>query len=236
MEDATTHANDALQLGEDMGSDTLRAWAHTYLALIGIQGRDMDGVDAHIEVADAIFQAKGNPAGVGNVLWLKAFAGLLRVDDGDETDPAALQLLSDTAQIVVEAARVGGDRNLLGHTLWIAGEVSRLRGDVEAAREQVAEGTHALYELGNHYCLGHNLLYAAGVALLEDDGAKAATLMSASQSLRARLGVAGSPLENHYAERIRADLERSLDEESLEAAWAEGQRLAIATAVGLATS
>ncbi len=236
MEDATTHANDALQLGEDMGSDTLRAWAHTYLALIGIQGRDMDGVDAHIEVADAIFQAKGNPAGVGNVLWLKAFAGLLRVEDAEETDPAALQLLSDTAQIVVEAARVGGDRNLLGHTLWIAGEVSRLRGDVEAAREQVAEGTHALYELGNHYCLGHNLLYAAGVALLEDDAAKAATLMSASQSLRARLGVAGSPLENHYAERIRADLERSLDEESLEAAWAVGQRLAIATAVGLATS
>jgi hypothetical protein len=35
---------------------------------------------------------------------------------------------------------------------------------------------------------------------------------------------------------IRLDVERSLDEESLEAAWVEGQRLATATAVGPATS
>ena len=236
MEEATTHASDALALGEEMGSDTLRAWAHAYLALIGIQDRDLEGVDEHIEVADAIFQSKGNLAGIGNALWLKAFAGLLRVDVTGKGDAEELQRLSEAAQIVVEAARQSGDRNLLGHTLWIAGEASRLRGDIDAAREQVAEGTLALYELGNHYCLGHNLLYAAGVALLDDEVAKAATLMSASLSLRARLGVPGSPLETHYAERIRTDIERLLDEESLEAATEEGQRLAIATAVGLATA
>jgi non-specific serine/threonine protein kinase len=236
MEEARAHANDALQLGENMGSDTLIAWAHTYLALIGIQGRSMEGVDGHIDAADAIFQAKGNLAGIGNVLWLRASAGVLRVDGEEEGDPEELQRLSEMARVVVEAARQGGDRNLLGHTLWIAGEASRLLGDVETAREQVAEGTRALYELGNHYCLGHNLLYAAGIAVLEDDVRKAATLLSASQSLRARLGVPGSPLETHYAERVRADIEEVLDERSLEAAWEEGQRLAVATAVGLATS
>jgi predicted ATPase/class 3 adenylate cyclase len=236
MEEARAHANDALQLGENMGSDTLIAWAHTYLALIGIQGRSMEGVEGHIDAADAIFQAKGNLAGIGNVLWLRAFAGVLRVDGEEERDPEELQRLSEMARVVVEAARQGGDRNLLGHTLWIAGEASRLLGDVETAREQVAEGTRALYELGNHYCLGHNLLYAAGIAVLEDDVRKAATLLSASQSLRARLGVPGSPLETHYAERVRADIEEALDERSLEAAWEEGQRLAVATAVGLATS
>jgi non-specific serine/threonine protein kinase len=236
MEEAKGHANDALQLGESMGSDTLIAWAHTYLALIGIQGRNMEGVDRHIDAADAIFQAKGNLAGVGNVLWLRTFAGVLRVEGDDERDPEELQRLSEMAQVVVEAARQGGDRNLLGHTLWIAGEASRLLGDVEAAREQVAEGTRALYELGNHYCLGHNLLYAAGIAVLEDDVRRAAKLLSASQSLRARLGVPGSPLEAHYAEQVRADIEEGLDEQSLEAAWEEGQRLAVATAVGLATN
>jgi len=236
MDEARAHANDALRLGEEMGSDTLRAWAHTYLALIGIQSRETEGVYEHIEVADAVFQAKGNLAGTANTLWLKAFAGLLRVETEGVEDPEELEGLSEMAQVVVESARQNGDRNLLGHTLWIAGEASRLRGDIEAAREQVAEGTLALYELGNQYCLGHNLLFAAGVAMLEDEPAKAATLMSASQSLRARLGVSGSPLETHYAERVRAEIEVALDEQDLDMAWDEGQRLAIATAVGLATS
>jgi hypothetical protein len=40
----------------------------------------------------------------------------------------------------------------------------------------------------------------------------------------------------HYAERVRADIESALDEESLHTAWEEGQRLAVATAVGLATN
>jgi predicted ATPase/class 3 adenylate cyclase len=236
MEEASAHANDVLQLATEMRSDTLIAWAHTYLALIGIQGRTMEGVDQHIDTADALFQAKGNLAGIGNVLWLRAFAGVLRVDREGTRDPEELQRLSEMTRVVVEGARQGGDRNLLGHTLWIAGEVSRLLGDIEAAREQVAEGTRALYELGNHYCLGHNLLYAAAVAVLEGDVAKGATLLSASQSLRARLGVPGSPLEVYYAERVRADIESTLDEESLHTAWEEGQRLAVATAVGLATN
>ncbi|GMQ84501.1 MAG: hypothetical protein BMS9Abin07_0065 [Acidimicrobiia bacterium] len=234
MEEAETHATRALDLAEAMGSDTLQAWAHTYLALIGILGLNIAMADDHLDSAEPIFQGKGNLAGIGYVMWVRAFVGLLRLGDDEATTTEDSWVL-ETMQIVVEGARRRGDRNLLGHTLWTSAEVARLGGDTETAWAQNAEASAALYELGNHYCLAHNLLSAAGIALSGDEVAKAATLLSASHSLKERLGVTGPPLEIEWSERVRADIEQHLDEAAFAEAWEQGQRLAIAAVVGLAT-
>lgn len=235
MEEAAGHAKQVLEIADTVNSDTLRAWAHTYLALIGTLGVDLEAVEEHLDIANGLFQARGNPAGIGNVLWLRSFLSLLQHDLGVTASAGDLDELWESMEVVVEGARQSGDRNLLGHTLWTSAWAARLRGDLDRAQIQSAEGTQALYELGNHYCLSHNLLFAGHIAMMDDEPEKAATLLSASHSIKERLGVTGSPLDQEFAGRLRASIELVMDQTTLNEAWEEGQRLAVATAVGLAT-
>ncbi len=235
MDEAEVHGARALELAESIGSDTLAAWAHTYLALLRALAIDPDPMEPHLATADTVFQAKGNVAGVGSVVWLRAFATLIATDLGTLASRPDLDALTKHMNAVVAGARQGGDRNLLGHTLWTSAWAARLKGDYETAHRESAEGTQALYELGNQYCLAHNLLFAGYIAHEEGDPGRAVTLLSASDSIKDRLGVTGTPLDIEYARRLRESTSARLDAPVFAAAWEEGQRLAIATAVGLAT-
>ena len=236
LAEARAHATRALEIASEIGADTLRAWSHAYLALIGILGRETSVVEDHLAMADELFQRRRILGGVGFVSWLRVLGSVVRLVlgiAGASDDPDRLWL---TTQNLVDAARQLGDRNLLGHTLWTGAEVAGLRGDGDGAWAHAAEGTQALYELGNRYCLAHNLVGAARVAMLRGEPVKAAMLMAGSDELRGQLGVSGSPMDILYSEQLLLGIQDAIDRTTLDRALAEGRLLSVARIVELATS
>ena len=236
LAEAETHATRSLEIASEIGADTLRAWSHAYLALIGILGRETSVVEGHLATADELFQSRGVLSGVGFVSWLRVLGSVVRLVTGTGAVSDDADRLWRTVQNLVEAARRLGDRNLLGHTLWTGAEVAGLRGDIDGAWAQAAEGAQALYELGNRYCLAHNLVGAARAAMLRDEPVKAVTLMAGSVDLRSQLGVSGAPLDIWYSEQLLLDIKDVIDQQTLDRAWAEGRQLSVARVVDLATS
>ena len=236
LAEAETHATRSLEIASDIGADTLRAWSHAYLALIGILGRETSVVEEHLATADELFQTRAVLAGVGFVSWLRVLGSVVRLVTGTASASDDADRLWQTIQDLVEAARQLGDRNLLGHTLWTGAEVASLRGDSDGAWAHAAEGTQALHELGNRYCLAHNLVGAGRVALRRGEPIKAAMLLAGSDDLRSQLGVSGSPLDIQYSEQLLLDIRGVIDRPTLDRAWAEGRLLSVARIVELATS
>lgn len=236
LDQAKSFLRELLAVAEEMESESLKGWAHAYLALTYQFEQRYDRVESHGAQAVTHFQAKGNPAGLGFATWVLQASKLWRYTFGEPHTQDELEALRQTCEATVAGARQIADRNLLGHTLALLGECRRLAGDLDEAQEVTSEAVLALNELGNQYCLGHNLLYACAIPITRGDSQKAAVLLSAADSLRERLGVRWNQLEAAARDNLLEQIQAALDPETLERCLGEGSRLSLEAAVALAVT
>jgi DNA-binding CsgD family transcriptional regulator len=112
--------------------------------------------------------------------------------------------------------------------------LARLDGDLDVADElahralALSSGTGLLPDVFGH------LVAVAGIAAAEESWEEAGRLFAAAEALRARLGLALPPWDQPVGTSDLDIVRRSLDAAAFEAAWAEGQNLAVKDAVAYA--
>jgi tetratricopeptide (TPR) repeat protein len=112
----------------------------------------------------------------------------------------------------------------------------RLReGDVTEARARLRESLALQQETGNRQGIAECLGAVAGVALELGDPARAARLLGAQAALLGRIGVPLSPADRAEVQRDTAAVRERLGAAAFDAAFLEGDRLAMGEAIALAT-
>jgi tetratricopeptide (TPR) repeat protein len=119
-----------------------------------------------------------------------------------------------------------GDRYGLYHTHANLGRLNRLEGDYAAARSHYRQALLLVRDeafAGGHLPLVLGCI--AGLAAAEGDGARAARLFGAAETLYTALHRAVAPVDRPEYERDLAAARSLLDPSAFAAAWAAGQAL-----------
>lgn len=236
VDEARSLLGRGLEVGERMQSETLVAWAHAYLSMVeGLDGH-FDRFEAHADEARRRFMERGDAAGIGFLAWNRVMMDAIRLDQGLPGVTSTPDEMRDALEPVVLALRMTGDRNLLGHALFAESLVARLEGNLGVAAQTLSEGTIALFELGNTYCLGHHFMETAFLLQVMGDVDRAVLVLAAAESLRGRLDAPGPPVEQLRRATLRDGLRAVIALERFEELWQEGSALSIEDAVQVATA
>lgn len=128
-----------------------------------------------------------------------------------------------------------GDRWGIAASLHNLGEVKLRQGQYQAARNLYLESLGILGELGEKY-IGDGLDNLAGLAIAQQDYARAAQLYAASDRLRQQTDSPRDNLEQTKYAQMLVQIRGDLDEAAFKLAWAQGQELELEQALTLAHS
>ncbi len=199
----------------------------TALALRGLAALslgDLDGADAPLQECLSLFRALGDDWGVSNALLGLAQAALARGDDA----PAATMLAEAEA-----LSRAAGDWFTLSANLSVQALAARVRREEERAAARLRESLGLAAKLRDAWTIVLGISGLAGVAVSQGRAARSARLFGAAEALREKMGVAVSwSAWRTLNERDLAIARGKLDEETFEAAWAEGRAMTLEEAVG----
>lgn len=221
-EQARAWLEEALRLAREIESETHAAWALGYLGLLAaLEGRWHDARHAASEAAE-LFQTTGRLGGFGFSTWIDAGAAYFEARDAGI--PAAQRAEAFVSRLggLLELAHQVGDRNFLGHLHWSLGIAAHDRADFPASAEHLVQALHAFGELGNKSCTGHTVDQAAWLAVAHGRPRRAARLLAATQTLRAKLGIPGHLYERRIWEDCRRTVVDALPPDEFEEAWADG--------------
>jgi predicted ATPase/DNA-binding NarL/FixJ family response regulator len=156
--------------------------------------------------------------------------------------PSARALLTEALALLRElesgqAQAVWNPFMSITHVLWSLGNVARDQGDYAAARSLYEEAMAAAQEQGSEFHVAVLLDAFASLAAAEGQAARAARLLGAAEAVRDASDVALAPVyRRDFYDAFIATVRAALDEETLQAAWAEGRAMSWeqASAFGLA--
>ena len=226
---ATTLAEESLALSREVND--MGGMANTLITLgtASLWGSgDLEQARAFYEEGVAISRELGSASMLRDFLNALALPFLLQRD---------LDRAAALAEESAELSREAGDRLLLPLPLTWLGWVALLGGDLERAKALYKESLALSKELGAHkqltLILQEGLACAAGA---EGEAERAARLFGATEALREAIGFplepALSTLEEPYLVGVRSQLE----EGAWTAAWEDGQKMSMETAVEYALS
>jgi predicted ATPase len=142
---AESVARDALSLATELGDQSAQGWSHAALAEISRKQGRFDDATAHLDEAQAAFEAVGADDGTGQVLHL---AGTVAAQRGDY----------DTAQARYEESLVIrqrlDDKASLGGLYSNLGVIAEYRGDYAAARAVNEQALAIRTEIGDRWAIG----------------------------------------------------------------------------------
>ena len=111
------------------------------------------------------------------------------------------------------------------------GQVALRLGDVDAAREHLAESLRLCRDIGTHIGMARGIESCAALAVSEDDAERAVMLAAAATALRATTGL--PPVPRPRTDRYLA-VARRLDDGAIALLWARGLALSPEAAIELA--
>ncbi len=131
-----------------------------------------------------------------------------------------------------------GDLRTCAMCLTIIGIAALGRGDAERAERAFEETLGLLWQLKDRIGTFYSLMGTAGVAVLQDQPARAARLSGAAEALRKALGHPAQPLRRiHYDyESFIATMRAELGEAAFEATFSEGESMSPEQAIEYALS
>jgi len=207
---------ESLDLYRELGDEEGIARATAELGGVAIAQQDLDRAAALYEEAVPLFRSQGQTsrlaASLGNL-------GTIAQMRGDST--TAVGYYTEA----IDASRSAGDEDGTAVNLHNLGRselvLGRLEEGLESLRESLTIGRRLGYREVIAYCLGG----FAEVAMLEEDAARAATLLGASEELFTEIGAIPSPDEAEVQQRVREYIVRALGPERTEELRAEGAAL-----------
>ncbi len=139
----------------------------------------------------------------------------------------AIGFLSESAALSRQLGNKWGLGTVLGTQAWAA----QRQGDFDSARELLAESIRLREEIGDKGGTAWCLERLAEMAAADGRAALAVQTEAAAAALRASVGSVIDPADQPEHERRLAALRAVLGDSAFEAAWAEGQKLEMKSAV-----
>jgi non-specific serine/threonine protein kinase len=214
-EEASALGAECLALWRDLGDRQGTALALHVLGFVDLAQGHYDQAVAHIEEAQALFEALGNHwwvAGVRSDILGRAVYGR-----GDPAEAAAI--LEDALAVYYEL----GDPLNAAVTLNYLGFVACDRGDRAGAAARFAAGLPLWRQLGVRFTLADWLAGVATLAAICGEPERATRLFGAAEALRDALGHAFTLPERAAFERAAAAARAALGDAGFAVAWAAGQ-------------
>ncbi|MGH3087503.1 MAG: helix-turn-helix transcriptional regulator [Rubrobacteraceae bacterium] len=179
-------------------------------------GGDHEAARPLLEESVALYRSLGERQGLADSLGV---LGMSLMSDGDYEE--ASLFIEDSREIMASL----GHRRGLAKTFNVRGDLALAQGDLEAARASYEEARLIFDDLDDGWWLAWSLEGLAGVAAARGRPSRAARLFGAAETLREEISGPRPAAHRADYERRLADARSRLDEETFEAAWAEGKTM-----------
>jgi predicted ATPase/class 3 adenylate cyclase len=220
--DAQRFADEALAEANAAHNERTMAAALHSLACTKLDADEYGEARALFEQSLALRRKLGDKRNVANSL---CYLGSVALLEGDYDGATAL---------LDESLALGRDLgNLLIVSVGLANEslVTLAAGDAGRAAALCLESLALSHELGDRRTSVECLHALAGIAAVQAEPLRAALLSGAAESLHAEIKAPPSPAERMVGERFLPIARAALDDQSFEAAWAEGRQMGYDAAV-----
>jgi predicted ATPase len=220
--DAQRFADEALAEAKAVGNETTIAAALHSLACTKLDADEYGEARTLFEQSLALRRKVGDKRNIANSL---CYLGSVALLEGDYE--AATALLD-------ESLALGRDLgNLLIVSAGLANEslVTLAAGEAGRAAPLCIESLALSHELGDRRTSVECLHALAGIAAVQAEPLRAALLSGAAESLHAEIKAPPSPAERMVGERFLPIARAAVDDQSFEAAWAEGRQMGYDAAV-----
>jgi predicted ATPase/DNA-binding SARP family transcriptional activator/DNA-binding CsgD family transcriptional regulator len=229
LQEAIAMLEESLALCRELGDRSGTAAALASLGFALAHGGERERVAELCEEAEALRRESLNRRTRAHLLQFLAMAAL----DTDDLE-RAVALISESLALYRQVDDIRGiDMSLTG-----LGMITLKAGDPERAKGFFVEKLNLLRNMGDKNGIAYSLLGLAGVAGEQVRPDRAARLWGAAEALREAIGMQLSPFDRthtRYEERLSAA--RSLmDDETWEAAWAQGRAMSPEEAIEYALS
>jgi tetratricopeptide (TPR) repeat protein len=215
---AAAWLQESLDLFRELGDEEGIARATAELGGIAIAELDLDRAAALYEECLPLLRSQGNASrlavALGNLGTIAHMRG----------DPA---LAVDYYEDAIDAARGAGDEDGVAVNLHNLGRSELALGRSDRGLEALRESLAIAQRLGYREVIAYGLGGLAELAMIEDDPARAATLLGASENLFAEIGALPNPDEAQTRERVLEYLFGALDHERVHELRADGASLSL---------
>jgi predicted ATPase/class 3 adenylate cyclase len=224
-EDAERFADESLSEARAAGSERTIAAALHSLACTKLDADEYGEARTLFAQSLALRRELGDKRNTANSL---CYLGSVALLEGDYDSATAL--LDESLALGRELG------NLLIVAAALANEslVALAAGEPRRAAALCNEGLELSRELGDKRTAVECLHALAGVAAVQTEALRAARLSGAAESLHAAIKAPPSPAERMVGERFLAIARAAVDDQSFEAAWAEGRQMGYDLAVAYA--
>lgn len=223
LEPARTAVETSLTLYQDLGDRGGVAKAAHYLGMIALSGGDYTRATTLSLDALALFREAADQGGAAGSLLILGDAAFMQ---SDYDRAAAYYEEGLTISYAIDSSRQ------IARRLIRRGQIARVRGDYARATENVRQSVDLCWQTNDTWGLTMGLAAAAGLAAATGAVQEAARLFGATHSLLQRTGAQLWPVDRMAYDRDVTAIRACLNEATWRDAWAEGQSMTLAQAVG----
>jgi predicted ATPase/DNA-binding CsgD family transcriptional regulator len=223
-EQATNCYEESLPLLREVGEKQWTAIVLSSLGLLILYQGNHERARVLFEESIALFKDLGDLRGIAAVLTNQ---GMLSLEQHDYE--RATRLCEESLAL----RRTVGDKGGSAHTLIILGRVAFSQRNYQQAYASYKESLALREVAGEKDGVAEALEGLAGICAAHGEGNLAARLLGAAEMLREATGLALTPIDHAFNERIRATVQAQLDAEAFVSARDEGRRCTLEQALAL---
>ncbi|HET8844191.1 MAG TPA: LuxR C-terminal-related transcriptional regulator [Ktedonobacteraceae bacterium] len=207
---------ESLAISQEEQYSDVRCTALLYYASLALFQRDIQTARLLIEQGLDIsrkWESKQNSASALNILgWVTLL----------QKDIATARCLQEESLIL---SRELGNQRGIAHALSVLGEIACVEGDVALARKHYEESLAIMMHLEDRWWIAIYMEGLARVAVAQGEALWAVYLLSASLTVRQKIGAAITPLESEIHKQTLVTLQEHLGDNVFADAWEQGQAM-----------
>ncbi len=218
FEQATTFAEEALVLYQDLGDVSGIARTRTLLARIAESQGDQQRALILAEQSLALHREAGDKWGTAVALFTLGDIAYAQADSA-----RAAMLLEESLALCREV----GNTWASGRRLARLGQIALAQDDLARATRRLQEALTVCREAGDHWGIAMSLIGLAGMAGAQGEPERGARLLGAIDAVQQGFATVMWPVDRAEYRRSLAAIRAALTEEQFAAAWAEGQAMTL---------
>jgi non-specific serine/threonine protein kinase len=215
-------SEEAIAICRELGEDWLAGLALYWLGFMACGSGEYERASEYQEASLALRRRIGD---IWGIAWSLHDLGLIAL--GQNEYPRAHARLSEGLVLLRQLNHQRG----VAWSLNGLGAVALATGDTAGARSLLTEGLTLRREQGDKRGIAESLEYLGAIARIVGEAERGARLLGAAAALREAIGAPRWPVERAREEQERVASRRALGGTAFDAAWAEGWKMTLESAV-----